>query len=57
MPCVVTGKTHDMLTFPLTADEHRKFHDDPKIWEAKHGSQLFYVKQTIKRALELEAVS
>ncbi|WP_019277115.1 DUF968 domain-containing protein [Vibrio coralliilyticus] len=50
------SKTHDLFTFPLTADEHRKFHDDPKEWEAKHGSQLFYVKQTIKRALELEAV-
>ncbi|AGN34149.1 hypothetical protein VPPG_00024 [Vibrio phage VD1] len=52
----LSGKAHDLFTFPLTAEEHRKFHDDPKGWEAKHGSQLFYVKQTIKRALELGAV-
>ena len=51
------AKTHDLFTFPLTAEEHRKFHDDPKGWEAKNGSQLFYVKQTIKRALELGALS
>lgn len=50
------AKTHDLFTFPLTAEEHRKFHDDPKCWETKHGSQLFYVKQTVKRALELGAL-
>ncbi|EMK6669896.1 DUF968 domain-containing protein [Vibrio fluvialis] len=47
------AKAHDLFTMPLTADEHRKFHDDPKGWEEKYGSQLFYVKQTIKRALNL----
>ncbi|HAS6161638.1 TPA: DUF968 domain-containing protein [Vibrio vulnificus] len=50
------SKTHDLFTMPLTADEHRRFHDDSKGWEAQHGSQLFYVKQTIKRALELGAL-
>ncbi|EHZ2655979.1 DUF968 domain-containing protein [Vibrio vulnificus] len=47
------GKTHDLFTMPLAADEHRRFHDDPKGWEARHASQLFYVKQTIKSALEV----
>ncbi|MGL6025676.1 MAG: DUF968 domain-containing protein [Vibrio sp.] len=51
------GKAHDLFVFPLTADEHRKFHDDPKAWELRHGSQLFYVKQTIKKALELGALA
>jgi hypothetical protein len=50
------GKAHDLFTMPLVADEHRRFHDDPKGWEARHGSQLFYVKQTIKKALELGAL-
>ncbi|WP_240798165.1 DUF968 domain-containing protein [Vibrio sp. H11] len=50
------GKTHDLFTIPLAADEHRRFHDDPRGWEARHGSQLFYVKQTIKRTLELGAL-
>lgn len=50
------GKTHDLFTIPLAADEHRRFHDDPRGWEARHGSQLFYVKQTIKRAMELGAL-
>ncbi|PNG64998.1 DUF968 domain-containing protein [Vibrio vulnificus] len=76
LPCVITGKTsdvvahhlighgegkmagksHDLFTIPLHTDEHRKFHDDPKAWEAKHDSQLYYVKQTIKKALDLGAL-
>ncbi|NAW60106.1 MULTISPECIES: DUF968 domain-containing protein [unclassified Vibrio] len=47
------GKAHDLFTMPLTADEHRRFHDDPKGWEARNGSQLYHVKQTIKTALNL----
>lgn len=50
------AKTHDLLTSPLTVEEHHKFHDDPKGWAEKHGSQLFYVKQTIKRASELGVI-
>ncbi|WP_282476500.1 DUF968 domain-containing protein [Vibrio sp. ABG19] len=50
------GKTHDLFTIPLAADEHHRFHHDPREWEARHGSQLFYVKQTIKRALEFGAL-
>ena len=38
------ANTHDLFIFPLTSEEHRKFHDAPKGWEEKHGSQLFYVK-------------
>lgn len=52
----MAAKAHDLFTFPMTAEEHRKFHDDPKGWEAQHDSQLFYVKQTIKKALELGAI-
>jgi hypothetical protein len=50
------GKTHDLFTMPLAADEHRRFHDDPKGWEEKNGSQLFHVKNVLKMALELGAV-
>ena len=50
------GKAHDLFTIPLHADEHRVFHDDPKGWEEKHGSQLFYVKQTISKALQMGAL-
>ncbi|KLV08651.1 DUF968 domain-containing protein [Photobacterium ganghwense] len=50
------GKTHDLFTIPLEANEHRRFHDDPKAWEERHGSQLGYVKATLKRALELGAL-
>ncbi|MDQ2107619.1 MULTISPECIES: DUF968 domain-containing protein [unclassified Vibrio] len=50
------AKAHDLFTIPLHIDEHRRFHDDPKKWEAQHGSQLFYVKQTIKKALDLGAL-
>ncbi|RBM30505.1 DUF968 domain-containing protein [Vibrio tarriae] len=53
----MAGKSHDLFTIPLHTDEHRKFHDDPKAWEAKHGSQLYYVKQTIKKALDLGALT
>ncbi|WP_238770674.1 DUF968 domain-containing protein [Vibrio furnissii] len=53
----MAGKAHDLFTIPLHADEHVKFHDDPKAWEDKHGSQLYYVKQTIKKALDLGAIS
>ncbi|MFY3328554.1 DUF968 domain-containing protein [Vibrio fluvialis] len=51
------GKTHDLYTMPLVADEHSRFHDAPQSWDAKHGSQLFCVKQTIKKALELGALA
>lgn len=50
------GKTHDLFTMPLTAEEHRRFHDDPKRWEARNGSQLMHVKNVLKRALELGAL-
>ncbi len=50
------GKTHDLFTMPLTADEHRRFHDDPKGWEAKNGSQLMHVKNVLKKALEVGAL-
>jgi hypothetical protein len=50
------GKTHDLFTMPLAADEHRRFHDDPKGWEEQNGSQLFHVKNVLRRALELGAV-
>jgi hypothetical protein len=50
------GKTHDLFTMPLTVDEHRRFHDDPKGWEEQNGSQLYWVKQTIKKGLELGAL-
>ncbi|MCG3727313.1 DUF968 domain-containing protein [Vibrio cincinnatiensis] len=50
------AKAHDLFTMPLHIDEHRRFHDEPKKWEAQHGSQLFYVKQTIKKALDLGAL-
>ena len=73
LPCVITGKTddivahhlighgegkmggkaHDLFTMPLHVDEHRKFHDDPTGWESMNGSQLYYVKQTIKKALDV----
>jgi len=51
------AKAHDLFAFPLTTDEHRKFHDDPAGWERKHDSQLYYVKQTIKKALDLGAIT
>lgn len=50
------AKAHDLFTMPLHINEHRRFHDDPKKWEAQHGSQLFYVKQTIKKALDFGAL-
>ncbi|WP_105901416.1 DUF968 domain-containing protein [Vibrio gangliei] len=50
------GKAHDLFTMPMLASVHQEFHHDPKAWEAKHGSQLFFVKQTLKRALELGVI-
>lgn len=47
------GKTHDLFTIPMLASEHQKFHHDPKAWEQLHGSQLFLVKEAIKKAAEL----
>ncbi len=51
------GKAHDMFTIPIKASEHRKLHDDVDGWEQKHGSQLLHVKNTIKKALDLGALS
>lgn len=50
------GKAHDLFTFPLRASEHRIFHDDPAGWEARHGSQLLHVKDTLKKALDVGAI-
>lgn len=52
----MAGKAHDLFTMPLTAGEHRKFHDDPKGWEARNGSQLLHIKNIIKKALDLGAI-
>jgi hypothetical protein len=51
------GKTHDLFTMPLTVDEHRRFHDDPKGWEDRNGSQLTHIKNVIGRALGIGALS
>lgn len=50
------GKAHDLFIMPMLASVHQEFHHDPKAWEAKFGSQLFFVKQTIKKALDYGAV-
>ena len=50
------GKAHDLFTMPMLASVHQEFHHDPKAWEKLHGSQLLYVKQTIKKALDLEGI-
>ncbi|MCA3989553.1 DUF968 domain-containing protein [Vibrio vulnificus] len=50
------GKAHDLFTFPLRASEHRKFHNDPAGWEAKHGTQLLHVKNTLSKALDVGAI-
>jgi hypothetical protein len=50
------GKAHDLFTFPMLSSEHQKFHHDPKAWEEEHGTQLYYVKDTIKTALDLGAI-
>ncbi|MGV3000766.1 DUF968 domain-containing protein [Vibrio sp. E150_018] len=50
------GKAHDLFTMPMLASVHQEFHHDPKTWEAKHGSQLFFVKQTLKRALDVGVI-
>ncbi|MBF9000695.1 DUF968 domain-containing protein [Vibrio sp. CAIM 722] len=47
------SKAHDLFTMPLHVDEYRNFHDDPTGWESMNGSQLYYVKQTIKKALDI----
>lgn len=50
------GKAHDLFTMPMLASEHQRFHNDPKAWEQQHGSQLEYVKATIKKALDMGAL-
>lgn len=49
------GKAHDLFVMPMLASVHQEFHHDPKAWEAKFGSQLFFVKQTLKRSLDVGA--
>ncbi|WP_027697226.1 DUF968 domain-containing protein [Vibrio litoralis] len=51
------GKAHDFFVMPMLASVHQEFHHDPKAWEAKHGSQLFFVKQTLKKALDVGAIT
>lgn len=51
------GKAHDLFTMPMLASVHQEFHHDPKAWEAKFGSQLFFVKQTLNRALDLGGIT
>ncbi|WP_417536318.1 DUF968 domain-containing protein [Methylophaga sp.] len=50
------GKAHDLFTMPMLASVHQEFHHDPKAWEAKFGTQLFFVKQTLKRSLDLGCI-
>lgn len=50
------GKAHDLFTFPMLMSEHQKLHHDPKVWEQQHDSQLHYVKETIKAALNMGAI-
>ncbi len=51
------GKAHDIFTFPISIDEHRKLHDNVTEWEERNGSQLYHVKETIKKAFNLGALS
>lgn len=51
------GKAHDLFMMPMLASIHQEFHHDPKAWEAKFGSQLLHLKQTLKRALDLGAIA
>ncbi len=51
------GKAHDVFTFPISIDEHRKLHDNVTEWEERNGSQLYHVKETIKKAFNLGALS
>lgn len=52
----MAGKAHDLFTIPMRASEHRKFHDDPKGWESRHGSQLLHLKNTLKKAFDVGAI-
>lgn len=47
-------KTHDLMTFPLSHNEHMKLHDNGwQQWERQHGSQLEHVIATINKAAGL----
>lgn len=47
----VGGKVSDLWTFPLNRSAHSTLHDmGYKSWEAKHGSQWWYVAKTMERA-------
>ncbi|MEW7867497.1 DUF968 domain-containing protein [Aeromonas diversa] len=48
------GKAHDLLTFPLSHDEHMTLHRIGwQAWEAKHGCQLNHVVMTLSKAAGL----
>ena len=47
-------KVHDFLTFPLSNAAHKELHDMGwKAWEAKHGSQLEFIINTLSKACGL----
>lgn len=47
-------KTHDLMAFPLSHNEHMKLHDNGwQQWERQHGSQLEHVMATINKAAGL----
>ncbi|MBL0581666.1 DUF968 domain-containing protein [Aeromonas caviae] len=51
---VMGSKAHDIFTFPLAHQPHMELHRMGwKAWEAKHGSQLQYVINTLELACSL----
>ena len=49
-----TAPKDDRLIIPLTREQHRLFHDDPKAWEARHGSQINHCLDVLNKAREFE---
>lgn len=51
------GKAHDIFTFALCNQHHQELHRGVDAWEKAHGTQLWHVKETIKLAFGMEALS
>ncbi|USD68111.1 DUF968 domain-containing protein [Vibrio sp. SCSIO 43136] len=47
------SKASDLFVFPLCHDHHQELHRSVDEWEHVHGCQLWHVKETQKKALEV----
>lgn len=50
-------KAHDLFTFPLCRKCHDDLHDNQRVWEEKHGSQIVLLFRFMDRSIGIGALA